>query len=48
MLEKFWLAVVLTFALSLFTEINFSSQTWIASKMNLYNQEVFTLTQLHK
>ncbi|MBH8577302.1 hypothetical protein I8752_30920 [Nostocaceae cyanobacterium CENA369] len=48
MLEKLWLAVVLTFALSLFTELNLSSPTWIAGKMNLYNQEVFTLTQLHK
>lgn len=48
MLEKLWLAVILTFALSLFTEISWSSPTWITGKMNFHNQEVFTLTQLHK
>lgn len=45
MLEKFLLAVILTFALAVFTKLSWFSPNQTAGEMNLQNHAVFTLTE---
>ena len=46
--EKLLLAVILTFALTLFTERGWSSPAQLSGSMNLQHKEVLALTQLHR
>ncbi|WP_166507396.1 hypothetical protein [Nostoc sp. 106C] len=45
MIEKFLLAVGLTFSLSLFTGMNWSAPSQTTGSIN-FNHQVFTVTQL--
>ncbi len=47
MLEKFLLAVILTFALTVFAKLSSYSPSQTTGEMNWHNHAVFTLTERH-